>query len=149
MKDVAADLVGAQWIWASDTAPNGYVHARRCFSLPRASGRATLSVTADSRYAVWLNGREVGRGPAMFRRPGFRVDTFDVTRFLAAGENVLCVLGCYIGVATNNYDPGPPGILCRLAGPGVDIVSDTSWRVHVSRAWKRDVPRKTWALGPT
>lgn len=149
MKNVAADLAGAQWIWAADADPNGYVHARRRFSMSRVPERATLAVTADSRYAVWLNGHEVGRGPGMFRRPGFRVDTFDVTRLLIAGENVLCVLGCYIGIPTHNYDPGPPGILCRLAGPGLDIVSDPSWRVRLSQAWQRDVPRKTWALGAT
>jgi alpha-L-rhamnosidase len=37
---------------------------RRAFDLGEVPAHASAGLTADSRYVLWVNGREVGRGPA-------------------------------------------------------------------------------------
>ena len=44
-------------------APEGHGLFRKTFDLNRAMERAPARLTADSRYALFVNGQEVWRGP--------------------------------------------------------------------------------------
>ena len=56
---------GAGWIWAEPTAAlhNDWRYFRHRWLAPANLKRATLLITADSRYEVSLNGTHIGRGP--------------------------------------------------------------------------------------
>ena len=114
---------------------------------------ACLSLFADSRYHLWVNGTHVGRGPTFFhphRRP---VDIYDIAAYLRPGENVVAVLVHSVGIALHNYVPaGCPGLVARLelrAGNGATqtIVTDASWKATAQTGWRTDTPQKTWAIG--
>lgn len=53
--------------------------------------RVELRITASSAYRAYLNGKQVGYGPARAAQGWFRIDSWDLTPGLAAGENILAI----------------------------------------------------------
>ena len=81
------------WIWFPEgdpkrDAPTEARYFRRVFTLPDtpALRRATLSITADDRFTVWLNGKEIGAGANWSA-----LAVFDIASALHKGRNVLAV----------------------------------------------------------
>jgi putative heme-binding domain-containing protein len=117
--------VEAQWIWFNEGNPraDAPVEARffrKIFTLAGPADKATLEITADNRYTVWLNGKEVGKGEQWMT-----LDRYNVAKQLVRGKNVIAVR------AVN--DGGPAGLVVRLrytirkGKPGV-IISDGAWK---------------------
>lgn len=79
---------GVQWIWSSDASPRRAdpQFFRKTFNVPRPVDDATLDITADRAYAVWVNGQQVGTGDDWMT-----VKRFDVRQHLHAGPNTIAV----------------------------------------------------------
>src|SRR5262245_10342222 len=117
---------GVQWIWpnegdAVNSAPAGTRYFRRAFSVGRWADEATLDITADNAFTVWVNGAKVGGGDDWKK-----VYRFDVRPHIVDGKNV-------IAVEARHDKPGPAGLLVRLAyvpngQSRLAVTSDTSWR---------------------
>lgn len=139
----------AHWIGAQedpvDAEPaTGFSRAlfRRTFELSEAPVDAPTRVCADARYVLWVNGSEVGRGPARSQSSRKRYDTYDIAPYLIAGPNVLAVVVTYYGQANSLWQPPPDrgvggdAVLLFEAELGERaLVSDEKWRVHRSPAW--------------
>ena len=112
----------AQWIWSGvDTEYNDYRQVEHRFQVNaaeltaiRGAKSATLSITADSLYQVWLNGAIIGHGPAKSAKGRRSVDTYDVALGLRCGENVIEVAVLSIGVGTMCYVRDLPGIIFEI-----------------------------------
>jgi alpha-L-rhamnosidase len=124
----------------------------------RAPGRAT----ADSRYALWVNGHEISRGPVRDNPRRLHYDTFDLAPVLRVGRNALAVLVRFYRDPTPWWMPAVPTMalgagsllvevqLAPDVQPGVDaswVVSDRSWRALRSDAW-REIPRRGIGAAP-
>jgi alpha-L-rhamnosidase len=99
-------------------------------------------ITADSRYVLWVNGREVGRGPARSQPYRQRYDSYDLAPYLVPGPNVVAVLVTYYGRPTSFWQPAPAGsstdavlVFEARLGEEEELVSDAGWRVQRSAAW--------------
>ena len=59
---------------------------RKAFTLDRVPDRVPARITADSRYVLYVNGRELGRGPirSQFRR--LQYDMYDLAPYLVVGR---------------------------------------------------------------
>jgi alpha-L-rhamnosidase len=114
---------------------------RRSFQLSDVPAQVRARLTADSRYVLWVNGREVGRGPARSQPYRLRYDSYDLAPYLVVGANVAALLVTYYGHATSFWQPAPAGastdaVLVFEASFGdEEIVSDSAWRVQRSTAW--------------
>jgi alpha-L-rhamnosidase len=114
---------------------------RRTFNLETVPAEAPARLTADSRYVLWVNGQEVGRGPARSQPYRQRYDSYDLAPYLSAGRNVLAVLVTYYGRPMSFWQPAPAGsntdaALVFEAQIGDEVlISDGSWRVQRSAAW--------------
>ena len=116
---------------------------RRTFNLPEVPARVSARLTADSRYVLWVNGQEVGRGPARSQPLRQRYDEYDLAPHLAAGVNVIAVLVTYYGEATPFWMPAPGGssigqdavLVFDADAGGQSVVSDKQWRSVRSPAW--------------
>ena len=82
---------------------------RREFELDELPPSARARVSADSRYVLYVNGAEVGRGPARSQPSRQRYDSWDLTPYLHEGRNVVAALVTYYGKATSFWMPAPPG----------------------------------------
>ncbi len=94
------------------------VQFRRTFELATDAGipdRVPLRVSADSRYLLWVNDVEVGRGPVRSQPRRLRYVEYDIARLLRAGRNVVAVLVTYYGSANSFWQPAASS---GVMGPG-------------------------------
>ena len=95
------------------------VQFRRTFELATDTGvpdRVPLRVSADSRYLLWVNDVEVGRGPIRSQPRRLGYDEYDIAKLLRAGRNVVAVLVTYYGSANSFWQPAASsGVMGRDA----------------------------------
>ncbi len=106
--------------------------------------RAPARIAADSRYALFVNGSEVARGPIRSQPRRMYFDAVDLAPYLRRGENVVAVYVRYYGVANAFWMPavanltlGRAGVLAFEAdlGDAGWLVSDDSWSARQVDAW--------------
>jgi putative heme-binding domain-containing protein len=132
----AADTTGVQWIWFDEgdplvEAPAATRYFRRVINLSRPLDEATLDITADNAFTVWINGEKVGAGDDWKR-----VERFDVKKHCRVGDNVIAIEARNDGKAA--------GVIVRLAyilnGDTVRaLVSDGSWKAskQADAGWQK------------
>ena len=116
------------WSNAPNDQPGVALAFRKTFELPARPAQATLSLFADARYVLWVNGTYVDRGPARFQPNGPQYDVFDLAPHLQAGRNAVVVL------VVGNLSGGKimrhrPGLTARLESAGRELLrTDSSWK---------------------
>ncbi len=114
---------------------------RTTFDLQVLPAEASGRITADSRYVLWLNGNEVGRGPVRSQPYRQRYDSYDLLPYLAVGANAIAVLVTYYGRPMSFWQPAPASsntdaaLVFEAQIGDQTLVSDDSWRVQRSAAW--------------
>jgi len=150
-----------RWIWApggdaprdesgfiglagsSARAPEQDALLRRRFTLAERPASAPTRVTADSRYALFVNGVEVSRGPVRGDATKLCYDPLDLAPFLRAGENVIAIRARWYGTPTAWWAPARPtptlgrrGALAFELELGSDVLgSDARWKALLPGAW--------------
>lgn len=143
-----------------DEGVNRWFLFRRRFELPQVPAAATLQIFADSRYLLFVNGVQLGRGPGRATPAFARVDEHDLKAVVQAGTNVIAVLVHVYGVDTAWYETvkdytqsifGDGGLYAygefRVGEETIHLCSDESWRVVGCAAWKQASPRSGWGQG--
>jgi hypothetical protein len=98
------------------------------------------AISADGRYALFVNGRRIGRGPAKGDVDHQFYDTYELAPELRVGRNVLAVrVVDYSPVRCSPPQQGAPASIItysgglafemRIPGEAAPLVSDKSWRV--------------------
>jgi alpha-L-rhamnosidase len=130
------ELKSAQWIWFPEgnpatSAPVGKRYFRRPFDIPsdRKVRLAVCSMSADNSFTLYVNGTKLGSGSS-FEQAG----TFDVTRCLRPGDNVIAVMANNMGDA-----PNPAGLIGAVRiefeqGQPLVVVTDDQWRTSDKEA---------------
>jgi hypothetical protein len=87
----APTAMKAQWIRHPDVPGSeaAVVLFRRSFDLPQKPERFVVNVSADNKYTLFVNGRQVCFGPQLSDIRHWRYETVDLAPFLQAGKNVL------------------------------------------------------------
>jgi hypothetical protein len=130
----------ARWI-APPAVPLGEYGVylfRKKFTLTAAPARFVVSISADNRYRLFVNGTSVGFGPQAGEPLCWRFDTIDLAPWLRAGDNMLAV-------QVVNYGEHRPyaqmslrtGLLVQGDGPLAQVVDTGAdgWRVHRDDGW--------------
>jgi len=107
------------WIWVLEepVKPSGFMlaginpqakeaHAlfRKTLRFDHVPDRAPARITADSRYALFVNGQPAARGPIRSQRRRLHYDMVDLAPYLQPGENVLAIYVTYYRAATSLFD---------------------------------------------
>lgn len=148
----SAAVQAASWIWAHEegttaptrtTAPEGTVFLRHAFDIPGIPKQATLSIAADNRAKVFLNGRIVHTC-----LDWSTIDRVEVTNALVQGRNEIRIEATNgPGVAEGN----PAGVLFFLEWEMADdrrgtVVSDSSWEASLDEQFRKRA--QTVIIGP-
>ena len=117
-------LEKAAWIWGAKD--DSICQLRTVFVLPEAATSASILITADNGYELYINGAFVGKDVGVGSEVWSTVKRYDIKSRLARGRNVLGVRGIDLG--------GVRGVVAALridmAGkPPLEIVTDAQWRV--------------------
>lgn len=124
----------SKWIWcAQETAPDEYAEFCDTFA---GRGETVLEISADSNYAVYLNGALVASG----QYPDFPYDKvydrIDLTEHCREGENRLCIVVWYYGTGNMGYYPGKAALRYAVLRAGEALcISDENTRSRKSRAY--------------
>jgi len=109
--ELSCFLKESRWIWLpKEDNLNQYGDFRVCFSVETPE-ETRLYISADSNYAVYLNGRllPASQYPDY---PNYKVvDVLDLSERLRSGENVLAIVGYHQGEDSSVYRLGHPGLL--------------------------------------
>lgn len=146
----------ASWIWMQRDRYDGYndtIEARRVFELgPVVS--ASLRITADTTYRLYLNGEWVNDGPGRSWPDHYQYDVIDVTPYLKAGENEIRVLAKFFGIGTFHQLPAEAGLLAQLDAYDTDghtimsLGTDDTWEVREATTWAKWAPKRSVQMGP-
>jgi len=135
------DLAGEP-IWATGQKGQAAVALfRHQFAFPGGWSNVELSIMADTRYEVWLDGNWLGRGPARFSRIRQEFDAYAISG-LSTGQHMLAVLVQY-APNTRRSESDQPALQAAVRawdGSGWQVVAatDASWKATVSPAWDTD-----------
>ena len=151
----------AKWIWggSEDSPRNEWRCFRKAFELPESGATdAVLHIAADSRYVLYINGKQVGRGPVRSWKEEQFYDSYEVGHLLRPGKrNVIAVHVMHFGVSNFYYIRGRGGLLVQLeAGrlgdaAGNDILmlasTDETWTTSRMLAQDPRSPRMSCQQG--
>ncbi|MGC9202601.1 MAG: alpha-L-rhamnosidase N-terminal domain-containing protein [Thermoproteota archaeon] len=150
MEDSASQVqwIG-KWIWANyeENPKNEYVYARKKFHLTKSEvQKVEVKITADSKYVLFVNGMRIGAGPIRSWPFELSYDSYDITNYLFEGENAIAILAQHYGISTFQYLLGRAGLLAQIEVKKKDgsfeiIGTDESWKMRISKMYKRSVPR--------
>lgn len=86
-----------RWIWfgAEPRPYHRYLYLRSSFDIPATTMSARLDITASDRYALWIDGRFVGRGPARSDPRRKIYDSWDVAKYLRVGASSVLAIRAY------------------------------------------------------
>ena len=138
-----------QWIWLSQAQrdKNSYACLRRAIELQEMPRAATVRVSADSRYELWINGQFVGHGPVRSWPSPWPVDEYDVRHLLRPGKNVVGVLVTHFGISTFQYIHDEAGLIAAIEVDGQRTVTDERWKCAAHDGYLWPVPRITCQQG--
>ncbi|BBI31579.1 family 78 glycoside hydrolase catalytic domain [Cohnella abietis] len=125
----------AKWIWGEgeESPRNEWRCFRKTFDVPAATDSrpgASLRITADSRYVLYINGTRLGRGPVRSWPFEQSYDTYEVSHLIKYGEeNTIAVLVLHFGLSTFYYLRGRGGLLAELndSDGNVIVATDDTW----------------------
>jgi alpha-L-rhamnosidase len=136
----------AFWIWPENKRVNQYVCFRKEFTYSNVPKEENLFLSADSDFSVFINGHPVGAGQFSDWPEQKTWSSFDVSKFLCPGKNVISVLGYWRGEDFFTYQSGTPGIIAKMG----DIVTDETWKCLEHPAFQSGpIPKITMQLGFT
>ena len=141
--DQVMDLSPARWIWYPSTRclANTFVLFRKEFDLQELSEKAVGYISADSRYQLFVNGQRLQWGPAPCDPRFAEADPVSIGSYLVRGRNAIAIQVLYYGHGDGTWPIGKPGLICKVDleysnGQTQTILSDSSWRAHLTRAWR-------------
>jgi eukaryotic-like serine/threonine-protein kinase len=144
-----------RWIWTEEAKKTGVVppgvrQFRKAFDVAAVPEKASLDISCDETFTVWLNGSELMANPSPHYTQ--RVFSIDVAKHLKAGHNVIAVQG------TNQLDRLDPkfgttaGLFAQITAneKGREVVllkTDETWRCsdQAPEGWNRtEFVDKSW-----
>ena len=112
---------------------------RKRFSLEKPVKNATLYLSADDYYKLYINGTFVTQGPTASYHFQYNYNTVDVTPYLRQGENVIALHTLYHGVINRVWQSGDNrhGLILDLEIDGaLALCSDESFRIAYHSAYR-------------
>ena len=133
-------LAADGWITHPGTLPSPVVlHFRRVLPLERVPRSLPVTVTADNRFVLYVNGIRAASGPSTASHASWRYSKLDLASYLKPGDNV-------IAAAVWNFGEAAPlaqisvATGFRMTGGGV-ATGETGWRVAIDAG-------RTAVIGP-
>lgn len=131
----------AEWITAVNCKdePNTWISFRKTFDLKKVPDIALSKIAVDSKYWLYVNGIMVVFEGGLKRGPNpddTYYDEINIAPYLEAGDNTIAILLWYFGKHGRAHkSSGKAGLLFCCTLPGVNIISDKSWKAMINPAY--------------
>ena len=131
--------------------PNTWLIFRKNVQLGSIPKTLTARIAVDSKYWLWINDTLVvfegglKRGPA---RNATYYDEVEIAPYLTEGNNTIAVLVWFFGRnGFSHVNSGLAGLWFEATAPGIEIISDGSWRGMIYEAYQNtEAPHPNYRL---
>jgi alpha-L-rhamnosidase len=135
------DWSGAHWIKRNTTVADDYTYYRKAVTLPNKTvARATVYVTSVHKYALYVNGVLVGKGPS-YHYPQYQYyNSYDITgRVTANASNLFAIFNHWFG-GGQGRPTSSRGVLMKAIirytdGTTTVVGTDKSWHQRQATSW--------------
>ena len=136
-----SDWSAASWIWRNSNASDDFTYYRKSTNLPAGTvTRATVYVTSVQKYALYVNGTLVGKGP-IYAFPQFQFyNAYDITGLITPGvSNVFAMFNHWFGGGSGRV-ADQRGVLMEAIihyadGSSVVVGTDGTWLQSQATSW--------------
>ena len=122
------------------SAKNTWLIYRKDVTIGQVPQRLDARIAVDSKYWLWINERMVVFEGGLKRGPAPHAtyyDVVDIAPYLTDGENTIAVLVWHFGQdGFSHANSGKAALLFDAVAPGIEIVSDASWKSAVYDAYQ-------------
>jgi hypothetical protein len=147
--------LSAKWIWSAKSGKDNYnqaVVARREFKVGKFE-HASVRITADSYYRLYVNDSWVCDGPARAWPEHYQYDEVDITSYIVKGTNKVSVVARYFGCGTFHQVPAAPGLLAQIdiklhSGKKNSTITDKKWEVSNAAFLLSNTPKISVQMEP-
>ena len=151
--DICYDIgtMQAKWVYPGQfSEPNSFMRFRHDFTLNEVDSSAQLYISADSDYAVWLNGEFVNCGQFSDFPEAKTYDSLPVGQFLVKGGNSLRILHYWRGIDCSISLKGHPGLIYALQTGEEVVTSGIDTLYQAEKAYRQGLmPRISPQMGFT
>lgn len=143
-QDINPSLLKGGWSASWITCPAvpqrdyGVYHFRKTISLEKKPSAFIVHASADNRYRLFVNGKQVSAGPARGDLYNWYFETVDIAPYLHAGNNIIAALvwnmGIYAPVAQVSNQTA--FVLQGNSDAEKNINTDASWKVYHDTAYQ-------------
>lgn len=85
------DSTFAEWIKPFKDADEGVFYFRKSFELKSVLSNFIIHISADNKYVLNVNGKQIARGPAIGDLSAWNYETIDLAPYLQVGKNIIAV----------------------------------------------------------
>jgi len=141
----------AKYIWAHNETKvrNEYVYFCNEFTLIEPSSEAVIHLFADSRYQLFVNEIFVNFGPARACPEHPEYDSYDISKYLQTGKNVIAVKALYNGIENFQVPDNRPGFIAwgsvKHARGEISLETAGNWLCKKSTGYDRNAVRFSFA----
>ncbi|MFB6342184.1 alpha-L-rhamnosidase C-terminal domain-containing protein [Saccharicrinis sp. FJH62] len=137
------DVWKTNWIWQDADGPQDtWMCFRKNIRLSNIPEKATSRISADSKYWLWINGKQVVF-EGQLKRDRLNetwYDEIDLAPYLIEGTNTIAAKVWYWGrEGFSHHDSGKGGFLFDANFGGTPVVSDSTWKLKVHPGYKHSV----------
>jgi alpha-L-rhamnosidase len=132
----------AKWISCNKNAgvKNSFFAYRKQLTISQVPQTAIAKIAVDSKYWLWVNGKQVVFEGGLKRGPNPNdtyYDEADLAPYLKPGENIIAVLAWYFGIdGFSHKSSGKAGLLFDCVSSTISILSDKSWQCSWLEAYQ-------------
>ncbi len=130
----------AQWIWLPDSSSSCMALVRKLFKIKNLPESCMLTITASSRYELYINEQYVSSGPARCASHHQSYDRFDIASALKVGTNLIAVRVHHQKGTSSYYLQSKGGLLLELNLQELSVQTDSSWSICEDPSWSRCSP---------
>ncbi|MCP2636007.1 hypothetical protein K0817_005420 [Microbacterium sp. HD4P20] len=144
-RDASAMPWIGQWIGADMPTDAGMhrIGFRRDVQIGEPPAALRIRLSADSRYVLWVNGQELGRGPVRGQQYRWTYDDYDIAPALVPGLNTIAVLVTFYGDDNAMWQrarvaDGLGSAACLIIDapePWVDLCTGPQWLARAMTEW--------------
>lgn len=136
-----SDWSGASWIKRNTSVTDDYTYYRASTNLPaKTVQRATVFIATVHKYALYVNGTLVGKGPAYQYAQYQYYNAYDITALIAPGtSNLFAIFNHWFGGGQGRATSAR-GVLMKVVihytdGTSTIVGTDATWKQSQATAW--------------
>lgn len=139
----------AKWIWAKEeNKVNEYADFIKEFEIEAVSENATMKISVDSEYMLWINGEFVSVGQFSDFPENKVYDELKIGKYLKIGKNKIAVTAYFQGAGSLRYKPGVRGLKFALENGQDVVLTDKTTLSRLSKTYKNgEIHMTTWQMG--